>query len=410
MAQTNKDFKDATCTIEDKDASCKLVKDGGICLAGPMNVLSFKLASYVKETKKDEPKNETTNFEPTLLKLNVDIPGLSFTNPYLDGNQVIIPYLGQYIQALYKFLLGVALIASAIMIIVGGYKYIIAATGAKVESGKQMIIDALMGMVIVLGAYVILSNVNPNLTQFGSLTVPFVEEELFILSKKDHKALAGGSSYYNGDENISSDEVIAKARQVAAERGIDPCIAEAIVRTESSGKIGAIGHDENFNYVRPGVTLPQARVNFLRLRIKYSGEKFSSDIPIMPSDCNASTRSTCAEISKTGPLNDDLKIDPNDEYFGMDHREGFSHGFGISQLTLWPNDKCNGKWGKQLGSKCFTPADLLTLDGGIDALLSHPAVKPGNSAEAVFKAYIGKPNPGLLSKKMGAYQLCKNKK
>jgi hypothetical protein len=266
-----------------------------------------------------------------------------------------------------------------------------------------------MGMVIVLGAYVILSSVNPNLTQFGSLTVPFVEEELFILSATDHKAVAGSSTYYNSDENISTDQVYAKARQVAEQRGIDPCIAEAIVRTESSGKIGVIGHDENFNYVKSGVKIPQARINFLRSRIKYSGEKFSEDVPIMPTNCDGGAHSTCAEISKTGPLNDDLKIDPGDEYFGMDHREGFSHGFGISQLTLWPKDRCNGKWGKQIGSKCFTPADLLTLDGGIDAMLSHPAVKPGNTPEAIFQAYIGAPNPGLLSKKMGAYQLCKNK-
>ncbi len=232
LAQTNKDFKDATCTVETKDASCKLIKDGGICFAGPMNVLSFKLTDYVKKTT--ETKKEETTYTPALIKLNVDIPGLSFTDPYLDGNQVIIPYLGQYIQALYKFLLGVALIASAIMIVLGGYKYIIASTGAKVESGKQMIIDALMGMVIVLGAYVILSNVNPNLTQFGSLTVPFVKPTELDLGNYGGTAPMGPM---DGSVGIGSDasknDIVEIIKKVSSESGVDPCVMLSICEHET---------------------------------------------------------------------------------------------------------------------------------------------------------------------------------
>ncbi len=412
LAQHNNELANANCKLESKDASCKIIKDGGVCIKDPIPTLSFKLKDFAKTAAPNEqPKSEEkqTAFTPALIDLNTDIPGLVLSNPYLEDNQVIIPYLGQYIQALYKFLLGVGLIAAALMVIIGGYKYIISSTGAKVSEGKETIKDALLGITILLGAYVILSNLNPNLTQFGALTVPFVEEDLFVLSKKDHKSIAGGSSYYNNDENVNTSQVYARAKEKAAEKNIEYCIVEAIIRTESGGKVGVIGHDENFNYVAEGVLIPQARIDFLRSRTYYSGKKFDIDVPVMPANCSGGARATCAQLSKDGPLNDDNEIKMDDFYYGMDTRMQISHGIGLGQLTFWERDRCDGKWGKTIGGKCFTFADLLTLEGGIDAILYHPAVKPGASAEAVFKAYIGKPNPGLLSKKMGAYQLCKQK-
>jgi len=249
LAIKNKDLTGAACAIEDKDASCKLIKDGGVCFAGPMNALSFKLSDYTKKTSASETKNESADFTPALMALNVDIPGLKFSDPYVANNQVITPYLGQYIQALYKLLLGIALIASAIMIIVGGYKYLISATGAKVESGKQMIIDALMGMIIVLGAYVILSNINPNLTQFGSLTVPFVKPTEFDLGNYGGTAPMGPM---DGSVGIGSDasknDIAEIIKKVSKESGVDPCVMLSICEHETGLKSIWSGYPNSDKY------------------------------------------------------------------------------------------------------------------------------------------------------------------
>ncbi len=384
---------------------------------------------FTKQSTSDETKTTVTDFEPTLLNLNVAIPNLKFTNPYVKDNQVIIPYLGQYIQALYKLLLGISLIASAFMVVIGAYKYLIGATGAKVQNGKDLIIDALMGLVIVFGAYVILNNINPNLTKFGSLTVPFVEPDtLKILPKSTHKAAAGQSKYYNNDENVTADEVYAKAETLARKEGVDPCIVKAIIKTESAGQIGAIGHDESFalNFTaQRSILMPQSRIELLRSRKLHSGTLFDSNVPIYPPNCfkviNGKANpdyAKCRLLAGTDgsnkpsmPLNDDT-FDPTKPDYNLDTR--FSHGFGISQLTIFPGTtglpKCEGHWSAQIGETCFTGADLLTLEGGINAIIKNPGIqKNKNNPSEAFWSYIGvrKGNEGLHQKKMTAYQQCK---
>jgi hypothetical protein len=367
-----------------------------------------------------------------LFNLNIHIPGTDFSNPTVQQGMLSIPYLGQYIQAFYKLLIGISLIAAAIMIIYGGFRYIMSATAPKIQTGKQIIIDALMGMAIVLGAYVILTNINPNLTQFGSLTLPFVEEiPLETLTPETHRAAASQSSnFYKGDENIAPQEVFDKGREIAAREGVDPCIVAAIIKTESGGKIGAIGHDENFalNFFRTQSAIPQSRVDFLRSRKFHSGKTFDSSIPIFPRDCNRTIGGApnpaykecqrLAGVDGTGksvmPLNDD-HFDPSKPDYNLDKR--YSHGFGISQLTIFPGTqwgaRCDGHWSIKMSDTCFTAADLLTLEGGLLAIIKHPGVqKNKNNPSEAFWGYMGgsaekrKTNKGLHDKKMAAYRNC----
>ena len=342
------------------------------------------------------------------------------TAPYLSKDTVVIPFLAQYLIAFQKLLISFSLIAAALMIIYGGFLYIVSGTGAKVTEGKKYIIDAIIGLVIIICSYVILLNINPNTIKMNALVITQIETKLQELSPAQQDAIAKNSAFYNpSDSKTQPEEVYAKGRDMAKAAGLDPCIADAILHTESRGQIGAIGHDENYNYVSPGVSIPDSRTYFLRRRKLYSGKDFPPNkdgtlFAIFPSDCTKAkvdpdVYKTCQDLSKTGPLNDDTKIDPSQPYLGLDPDPRITHGFGLGQLTFSSASKCSdGRLGKMLGDQCFTPADLITLEGGIKSMLAHPAFKI-KSPEAAFQAYIGPPNPDLLAKKMTAYQACVNK-
>lgn len=127
-------------------------------------------------------------------KLNVDIPGLTLTPSltYKEGEKIAIPFLAQYIAGLYRYLLGIVVITAAVMIVYGGFKYILAASSSSVKSGKETITDALIGLGIAFGAYAIFATINPGLVALYDVELQSVKknpfEKLIIESYKQ----AGG--------------------------------------------------------------------------------------------------------------------------------------------------------------------------------------------------------------------------
>ncbi|HBX15799.1 MAG TPA: hypothetical protein DEF57_00645, partial [Candidatus Magasanikbacteria bacterium] len=101
-------------------------------------------------------------FTPTSPKLEVDIPTLQpFTTvgmekPDAEGN-IYIPFIGQYIVGIYKWMLLVAGIIATIMIILGGFTYLTSGGDAtRAGAGKERITSAIFGLILLLGSYMIL--------------------------------------------------------------------------------------------------------------------------------------------------------------------------------------------------------------------------------------------------------------
>lgn len=238
LGTLNDELKPATCKTENNDSACRLVKDGGICVNNPnTTAAAFKLSEILPQTPAPAapaPPAPATEFKPVLVNLNIAIPGAEFSNPTLQQGMLSIPYLGQYIQAFYKLLIGISLIAAAIMIVYGGFRYIASATTPKIQAGKQIIIDALMGLVIVIGAYIILANVNPNLTQFGSLTLPFVKPEEIDLGNYTGTEPMGTEADVNfAGSDATKDEIKQMIIKASKELGVNPCIMLAICTHET---------------------------------------------------------------------------------------------------------------------------------------------------------------------------------
>jgi hypothetical protein len=69
-----------------------------------------------------------------------------------------------YVQAIYKFAVWAVAIASLLMVSIGGFMYFTSAgNNSKMEQAKNVIYDALYGLIAVLVAWVVLHTINPNL-------------------------------------------------------------------------------------------------------------------------------------------------------------------------------------------------------------------------------------------------------
>jgi O-antigen/teichoic acid export membrane protein len=94
-------------------------------------------------------------------KLEVPIPPMKSNQEYT---------LNEYVTYIYNFVAMAVGIVGVLMFLVGGFQYMISA-GNKSVSGeaKKTMINAIIGIVLVLAAYIFLSTINKQLVNFEGL-------------------------------------------------------------------------------------------------------------------------------------------------------------------------------------------------------------------------------------------------
>lgn len=70
---------------------------------------------------------------------------------------------GAYLNMMIKIFIGVCAVLSVVMIIVGGLQYMTSELAHSKEAGKERILQAILGLIIALGAYALLYTINPDL-------------------------------------------------------------------------------------------------------------------------------------------------------------------------------------------------------------------------------------------------------
>lgn len=102
------------------------------------------------------------------LKLNVRIPGLDETLIISENS------LGEYVKAFYVWFVGVAGILAAVLIMWAGVRWITAAGNqSRIEQAKTTMNGAVIGLVILLTSYLLLTWINPALID---LRVPAIRD------------------------------------------------------------------------------------------------------------------------------------------------------------------------------------------------------------------------------------------
>jgi len=335
----------------------------------------------------------------------IKIPGLSFSDITIkgklssdeEGNTYLdIPFLGEFMAAVYNYLILIAGVICVIRIIVGGALYAIPDTsGDSKSSGLKMIGHALVGLMIAVTSYTILYLFNPSLVEFKNLRVFFVRTEnmnkYVALVQNDGSVLSSapgtsGSAPTAIDSNFHHSKAASagklsnqNVKDIASKIGIDQCILWSFVNKESGGNLHAIGHDENYASTAKPVL---ARRDFLLSGKRYSGRTFTPPASSV-SDWNA--KGGYAKLNNyTGGgskiLNDDAFQVGRPPDYGIDWR--FSHGISFMQITIFPvhdpnrgglGSKINGpngpEWARSIYGRWYTVSDLLNPDTSIEAAL-----------------------------------------
>lgn len=150
---------------------------------GNLSDVVFDSEAYVK--------NFGENFEENLVKPQpqINIPGLEFSdinaknNLQVDDNgdtYLTIPFLGEYIVGIYKYLIVAAVIVAIIIIIISGIQWILSAGNSDtISSIKKRIFGAIIGIVLIFSSYTILYIINPYLTQFKDLKILYVKQTIY---------------------------------------------------------------------------------------------------------------------------------------------------------------------------------------------------------------------------------------
>jgi len=89
--------------------------------------------------------------------------------------------LSKYINLVVKIAIGIAAVLAVIMIVMGGIQYMTSELISSKEEGKKRITNAILGLLIALGAYLILFTINPNLLKLDvaipATSIGYDEEE-----------------------------------------------------------------------------------------------------------------------------------------------------------------------------------------------------------------------------------------
>lgn len=92
--------------------------------------------------------------------------------------------IGQYIAAFYRYFIGAIAIIATVMIMWGGFLWLTAAGSAsQIGIAKSRITNALIGLVLALGSYLILNTINPKLVRFQPLTITPIEKKELELAE-----------------------------------------------------------------------------------------------------------------------------------------------------------------------------------------------------------------------------------
>ncbi|MFH0828904.1 MAG: pilin [Candidatus Kerfeldbacteria bacterium] len=118
-------------------------------------IVSFRTVNAQKTEEATCDPAKSLCFTP-----NVEIPGLFTGTKTVDET-----LFGTYVSSFYIFFAGVAGILAVVMIMWGGFHYITSlGNPQRMKEGKDIINNAIIGLILVLTSYLLLRTINPRLT------------------------------------------------------------------------------------------------------------------------------------------------------------------------------------------------------------------------------------------------------
>ncbi|MEK7631235.1 MAG: pilin, partial [Patescibacteria group bacterium] len=154
---------------------CEQPTASGACTTAFSSPSTLPCTALSCRSEQAQPAPVGIAFKPQLT-----LPGSKF----IAGESIIITgnTLGEYIAALYVFMVGAIGILATVMTMYGGLRWVLAAGDrGKIQEAKETISSAIIGVILALSAYLLLLTISPKLVKFTSLTLKPVKpiEQVF---------------------------------------------------------------------------------------------------------------------------------------------------------------------------------------------------------------------------------------
>lgn len=182
---------DRSCTNND---GCKQLKGTAVC----SNELCYMDSQALELFTKQDASLLGFEADLKLLKplLSIHIPGLKFSDledTIDDEGYLHLPYIPEYLAALYKFGMAIASILAVVMLVARGFDIVISKGGEGKAEAYKKLGRITIGLLLVWGSYFILYTINPDLVAFKVLKVRYINP-IFIedYNKKPDDNQEGG--------------------------------------------------------------------------------------------------------------------------------------------------------------------------------------------------------------------------
>ena len=135
--------------------------------------------------------------KPATYRLLEPLPGME--SPNFDVREESGAF-GAYINLIIKLVIGICAVLAVVMIVVGGFQYMTSELISSKEEGKERIRNALFGLLLALGTFLILQEINPNLLNINpklgdaDVTVTIEEVEQVINFNNGGRFSGGGGA------------------------------------------------------------------------------------------------------------------------------------------------------------------------------------------------------------------------
>ncbi|MDD4290378.1 MAG: pilin [Patescibacteria group bacterium] len=325
---------------------------------------------------------------PLTFTPEVGIPG------FLGKKEVGGFLLGDFLVALYKYLIGLSGIVVVIILILGAFEWVSAGGNQnKIGQAKERIKNAFIGMILLSCSYLILYTINPELINIKPIDIKNIKPvPLVDINKTEISGCSLGWSPKAQKTTALSSAVIAGIKK---QTSMDPCALYAVIHQESGGQIGAFGNDADV-----------ANCDIYARRAFICNE-YKQCCP-QKSACEK-----CRDKVNNKKIHPPFDSSNFTEYLD----DGYSFGIGLTQITFTNESTlCSDKKGFIYAGECVLFESLKTIDGNLNAFSrawKKSYCPEGDNRLLCFKRMAGAPTSDWAvctgGKKMILYEECKKR-
>ncbi|MBU2613532.1 pilin [Patescibacteria group bacterium] len=267
------------------------------------------------------------------------------------GNVATVQGLRGYIAAAFQYGISIVAIFAAVMFVYGGFRYMFGSAFGDIKRGKEIMIDAGVGLLLVLGSYTILWTVNPATLELKRLEVFMINKQLDINSKwcSNLKAIMGNESLMFADAGESpnyvspegtpyvtlADDTRCNVEYYAKGLGTNRCFGRSCEPLKGFACVYCVGEESKMAECAGKKGYACAKANFSGM-VTYTDGRYVEEI-VMFTVCNDAV---------------DKELENIDSFLMVNNIHKFK------DATLQGDEGDSRKQGKQSFSFSLTPEDI----------------------------------------------------